>query len=191
MQERFSFIFVFPEIVKTINFELCGITRAAEQNVLRLFQPRFQLLLLLSLPHRSSCTQPFTQLHPHTSAHFINKTWVSQALSQGADPSHSFREEVKQTCRRAKRADPSQNAIIMPIFGRVIRVSVRTGARQVFKSGLSECQDSGTSHTAVRNWVWEVSERLWRFASHSTHFFRCGFELQIVTTSGAPRQWCS
>ena len=115
LQERFSFTFVFPEIVKTINFELCGITRAAEQNVLRLFQPRFQLLLL-SLPHRSSCTQPLTQLHPHTSAHFINKTWVSQALSQGADPSHSFREEVKQTCRRAKRADPSQNAIIMPIF---------------------------------------------------------------------------
>ena len=40
----------------------------------------------LSLPHRSSCTQPFTQLQPHTSAHLINKTWVFQALSRGPDP---------------------------------------------------------------------------------------------------------
>ena len=107
-----------PKVSKPINLRLWGITRAAEQNVLRLLQPRFQLLLL-SLSPTPLFVHPALHTAPPPHKRSLNQQknlGFSSPFARPRSLTQLQREEVKQTCGKAKRADPSQNGIIMPIF---------------------------------------------------------------------------
>ena len=182
-----------PKVSKLINFRLCGITRAAEQNVLRLLQPRFQLLLLSLSPtplfvHPALHTAPT----PHKRSLNQQNLGFSSPFARPRSLTQLKREVVKQTCGKAKRADPSQNGIMMPIFWEGHQGFGQNRGRSGIQKRLGLVPGFWhLPHRCTKLGLGGVRTSLaLRFALHKL-FFRCGFELRIVTTSGAPRQWCS
>ena len=118
LQERFSFTSVFPSSVKTHHLQIVWDHEGCRTECsIRLLQPRFELLSLSLSPtplfvHPALHTAP----PPHKRSLNQQNLGFSSPFARPRSLTQLQREEVKQTCGKAKRADPSQNGIMMPIF---------------------------------------------------------------------------